>query len=53
MTTASDRYLRPGFFTQHVFNPAMKGLTGSASACGGRTCSPSGAAGAASGGRCR
>ena len=27
MMTTSDRYLRPGFFTQHVFNPLMHGLT--------------------------
>jgi deazaflavin-dependent oxidoreductase (nitroreductase family) len=25
--TAADRYLRPGFFTQHLANPMMKGLT--------------------------
>jgi deazaflavin-dependent oxidoreductase (nitroreductase family) len=27
MTTTTDRYLRPGFVTQHVVNPLMKGLT--------------------------
>jgi deazaflavin-dependent oxidoreductase (nitroreductase family) len=27
MMTTSDRYLRPGFLTQHLFNPVMKGLT--------------------------
>ena len=27
MMTTSDRYLRPGFLTQHVMNPLMKGLT--------------------------
>ena len=27
MMTTSDRYLRPGFFTQHLFNPVMRGLT--------------------------
>jgi deazaflavin-dependent oxidoreductase (nitroreductase family) len=25
--TATDRYLRPGFVTQHLANPIMKGLT--------------------------
>jgi deazaflavin-dependent oxidoreductase (nitroreductase family) len=27
MMTTSDRYLRPGFFTKHVFNPLLQGLT--------------------------
>ncbi|MCU1485127.1 MAG: hypothetical protein JWN67_1873 [Actinomycetia bacterium] len=27
MMTTSDRYLRPGFFTKHVANPLMQGLT--------------------------
>ena len=27
MMTTSDRYLRPGFFTRHVANPLMQGLT--------------------------
>ncbi len=26
-TTATDRYLQPGWFTQHVFNPGIAGLT--------------------------
>jgi deazaflavin-dependent oxidoreductase (nitroreductase family) len=27
MMTTSDRYLRPGFFTRHLFNPLLQGLT--------------------------
>jgi deazaflavin-dependent oxidoreductase (nitroreductase family) len=27
MMMTTERYLRPGFFTQHLFNPVFKGLT--------------------------
>jgi deazaflavin-dependent oxidoreductase (nitroreductase family) len=27
MMTTNDRYLRPGFFTRHLFNPLLQGLT--------------------------